>query len=194
MSRDYSHRRGNGSSRRGSDARRDGRLPTSVSIFLGLTIGIVAAAFLFITLRPAENTLGEGDGIERPAGVNEQGLPQADDGRFAFYDMLPNYEIVVQYGDKPGEQNKAAQPKPIEQPGSYVIQAGSFSTGSEADRRKAVLALLGIESSVATGPGPDGATRYRVRIGPLSDLTVVNGMLRELRDNGIEALLMRQKT
>ncbi len=193
MASDYSHRRGNGSGRRGNDARRGSRLPTSVAVFLGLTIGIVAAAFVFIAVRPAENTLGEGDAIKRPAGVNEQGLPQADDGRFAFYDMLPNYEIVVQYGDKPGAEETKAAPKPIEQPGSYIIQAGSFSSDSEADRRKATLALLGIESTVATGPGPDGATRYRIRIGPLSDLTIVNDMLRQLRENGIEALLMRQK-
>lgn len=192
MSRDYSHRRGNGSSRSGGDARRKGGLPTPVAIFVGITFGLIAAAFVFIAVRPAEYGLDERDPVERPAGINEQGLPQAEDGRFAFYDMLPNYEVVVQYGDKPGAADKLP-PKPIEQPGSYMIQAGSFSGAGEADKRKASLALLGIESSVATGPGPDGDTRYRVRVGPLSDLNRVNGMLRQLRENGIEALLMRQK-
>ncbi len=192
MPSDYSHRRGNGSARRGSDARKRGSLSTPVAIFVGLTIGLIVAAGVFIAVRPTHNGLAGREGVERPAGVNEQGLPQAEGGRFAFYDMLPNYEIVVQYGDKPGTADKVA-PKPIEQPGSYLIQAGSFGSVAEADKRKANLALLGIESSIASGPGPEGDTRYRVRIGPLNDLNRVNQMLKQLRENGIEALLMRQK-
>ena len=40
----------------------------------------------------------------------------------------------------------AARTAPVQQPGRYLLQAGSFSTPGEADRLQANLALRGVES------------------------------------------------
>lgn len=198
MTRDYSHRKGNGNTgnnaRRKQNNRRSGGLPTPVSLFLGLTIGLICAAAVYIKVKPVERGLSEAQAPTNPAPKPKS--PAAPDGRFTFYDMLPNYEIVVR-GDapagKPAAKPEKTPEKPIEQPGQYLIQAGSFATADEADRRKASLAMLGVESRIERGDGPDGRPRFRVRIGPMQDLNRVNAILKDLRDNGIEALLMRLK-
>lgn len=187
---DYAHRKGNGGGKRRGNTRKGGGLPTPVAILLGLTVGLMVAAVILIKFKPVENNLSEQLAEDRPAPKPKE--PQVPDGRFTFYDTLPNYEVVVRGTASAGKPN-AANAKPVEQPGQYVIQAGSFATAQEADRRKANLALLGIESRVETGAGPDGKSRYRIRVGPLGDLNRVNAMLKTLRENGIDALLMRQK-
>lgn len=187
---DYSDRKGNGGGRRRNNARRGGGLPTPVAILLGLTVGLMVAAVVVIKFKPVENKLSEQ--LEPDRAAPEPLQPEVPDGRFTFYDTLPNYEVVVRGAGSTGKRNPETS-APVKQPGHYVIQAGSFSTAQEADRRKANLALLGVESRIETGAGPDGKSRYRVRVGPLQDLERVNSTLKTLRENGIDALLMRQK-
>ena len=65
---------------------------------------------------------------------------EADDGepRFSFYNMLPSFEVII-----PEEEPDVSlddQVKVVEQPGTYVLQAGSFTDAADADRvgRRAV--------------------------------------------------------
>ncbi len=73
------------------------------------------------------------------------------------------------------------------------MQAGSFKSYADADKRKAKMALLGVESEIEKVTIDSATTWYRVRVGPEKDLNKVNGILKTLRDNGIESLLMRYK-
>lgn len=204
MARDYS--KGSRKKRRPA-ARPQNTLPGWVQMFVGLTIGLCIAAAVFIYYKPLDTNLA-GDGPPRGTEVAEQpevdenGLPPEEPGRFAFYEMLPNYEIVIQYEDengnktteKPKPKTKTAEtPKEVEQPGKYIIQAGSFQSYEDADKRKAKLALLGMESAIERVTIDDTKTWYRVRVGPVNDINKVNGMLKRLRDNGIETLLMRHR-
>lgn len=204
MARDYAQRKSNaraGSNARRKPAPRSQGLPPGVTLFLGLTIGLVLAAAVYIKYKPLEHGLTEQEPQKKSAQIPK---PEKPDGRFTFYDMLENYEVVVESDradtTRPNTPNKPApQPaKPNEttatQPTeSYVIQAGSFTTNAEADRRKANLALLGIESRIERGDAPGGQSRYRVRIGPVTNLSRVNEIMGNLRANGIDALLMRKK-
>ena len=78
----------------------------------------------------------------------------------------------------------------IQTPGTYVLQAGSFSEQSDADRRRAELALLGIESRIQR-ISIDDRTYHRVRIGPMNDLDELNLLRAQLRQAGIDALRIR---
>ena len=92
---------------------------------------------------------------------------KAAKGRFEFYDMLPNFEVII-----PEQEPDVAadlEPQAVIQPGLYVLQAGSFSAYVDADRRRAELALHGIESQIQRVMIDDN-TYHRVRIGPTSNL------------------------
>ena len=52
---------------------------------------------------------------------------------------------------------------PLAPSGSYVVQAGSFTNATDAERRKAELAMLGVTANVQTATLPNGRTAYRVR-------------------------------
>jgi cell division protein FtsN len=71
-----------------------------------------------------------------------------------------------------------------------VLQAGSFSAASDADKLQANLALLGIESRVQRVTIDDDVY-HRVRIGPITDLEKLNRIRRQLHDAHVNAMLMK---
>lgn len=114
---------------------------------------------------------------------------------FDFYEILPQYEVVVPEIEtlsppSTGSATPAAPAAPIEKPGKYVLQAGSFRSHGEADRMQASLALLGIESRIQKVTIDDDEF-HRVRVGPIDDLETLNRIRDQLRGAGINALVMR---
>ena len=106
--------------------------------------------------------------------------------RFEFYEMLPDAEVDVPEQPKP---TGAIGPPPVSVPGTYVVQAGAFPNFAEADKVKARLALLGVESEIQAADA-NGATFHRVRIGPIDNLNELNRLRARLRQNGIEYLVI----
>jgi cell division protein FtsN len=78
----------------------------------------------------------------------------------------------------------------VVQPGTYVLQAGSFTEYADADRRRAQLALQGIESTIQRVT-IDNKTYHRVRIGPIDDLDRLNVLRTRLRQADIDVLRIR---
>ncbi len=78
--------------------------------------------------------------------------------------------------------------EPVKQPGSYVIQAGSFGDEKEALRRQQQLAKMGITAAVQR-VAIDADVRHRVRIGPIKDLARLNEIRNQLRTADIDMLL-----
>ena len=101
---------------------------------------------------------------------------------------MPQVEVAVP--EDPPSRAAAARPRPVETPGSYLLQAGSFSAAADADRLQANLALLGFEAHVQRVKLDDDVFN-RVRIGPLADLESAKRAQRRLRDAGIDSLLMQ---
>ncbi len=108
--------------------------------------------------------------------------------RFTFYDMLPNFEVIVPEEDP--EVTADTTPNAVVEPGIYVLQAGSFTSHTDADRRRAELALQGIESSIQRVT-IDDKTYHRVRIGPTGDLDELNMLRSRLHAAGIDVLRIR---
>lgn len=108
--------------------------------------------------------------------------------RFTFYDMLPNFEVIVPEEDP--EVTADTTQKAVVEPGIYVLQAGSFTNHTDADRRRAELALQGIESTIQRVM-IDDKTYHRVRIGPTDDLDELNMLRSRLRAADIDVLRIR---
>lgn len=137
---------------------------------------------------------------ERPDAATDASDAAGSGRRFDFYELLPRFEVVipevessVESGVEPsldsgGRPENA--PRPVETPGRYVLQAGSFTRLEDADRMQASLALLGIESRIQRVT-IDDATFHRVRVGPMDELSEVNRIRRRLREARVETLLMQ---
>jgi cell division protein FtsN len=110
--------------------------------------------------------------------------------RFEFYTKLPEIEVIVpeseiserRYAEKAGTVEKR----------QYTIQAGSFRSYKDADRRKAELALIGEEPRIETIQ--IGSTRWnRVLIGPHTSMRKIDGIRSRLRKQRIDTVVVVSK-
>jgi cell division protein FtsN len=163
----------------------------------GLGIGLIVALGVYLRTPPGTRT-------PEPTGMTQTPAPRTASGvdtgqkpatsvatngnRFEFYEILPQVEVAVRDDDTPARTT--ARPRPAETPGSFLLQAGSFSAADDADRLQASLALLGFESHVQRVK-LDDEVFHRVRIGPIGDLDSAKRTQRRLRDAGIDPLLMQ---
>lgn len=214
-------RRHTRSSPRGGGGGRSGGVPGWVWLIAGLSVGLAVAAFVYIkrpvdgTLLPQAHAPAAGAQAEagdKPAPRKSGGksealpLPPKEKDRFTFYEILKNQEVVL-----PREAAKSAQPPSTPKPqtppnadgsppapaaadansGSYIIQVASYRSQTEAEKQKASLALLGIESRIETVTIDGKDTFYRVRIGPDRNWQHVQATMTRLESNGIQALLVK---
>ena len=113
---------------------------------------------------------------------------QPPERRFDFYHMLPNFEVIIP--EQEPDVGQDIEKQAVERPGNYVLQAGSFAQYADADRRRAQLALQGIESRIQRVT-IDDKTYHRVRIGPTRNLDELNMLRDRLRQAKIDVLRIR---
>lgn len=141
---------------------------------------------------PAGPAASETPPVAAASGVAE-GKP-----RFEFYKVLTDKQdaTVTAPPPKPADKPQPAKPqtadsKPAAGDEPYFLQAGSFSNADDAEKLKARLALLGIESSTQTATIPDKGVWHRVRLGPYKNADEMNKARNLLKQNGVEATPMR---
>lgn len=196
MGKDYAHR---GNNQRQTTTR---ALPGWVWLIAGIAIGFVGAAGWYV-MRPRADAAASVDAANdkaAPAGKKKITIPPKQPSRFAFYDLLPSYEVVVPKESlkpapkaaTPAGTTASAGPAATETPaaGKYLIQVGSFKDRKEAEQQRASLALLGVESRVETVTFDNKDTWYRVRIGPEKDQRRVETILSRLEENNVQAVVM----
>jgi cell division protein FtsN len=119
----------------------------------------------------------------------EAGYSSAEESKsYAFYEMLPKFEVVVPEKDKDVRPDSKSMPETRR--GTYVLQAGSYKNFADADRVRAKLALQGVESNVQKVT-VDNDTWHRIRIGPISKLDDLNRMRQILRKADVDVLVIR---
>lgn len=106
----------------------------------------------------------------------------------------PAPAVAARPSTPPPKPAPAAQPQPQPAAGGerFVLQAGSFQSFADADRRKARLALLGHTASIQTVTVA-GAPWHRVQLGPYDDAARVASVKGELQARQIETLTLRLK-
>jgi cell division protein FtsN len=168
--------------------RKSKQVPGWVWMLYGLGVGLAVALWVYLHDRQPENLAGPtakpATAISATAADEEEEVPSR---RFDFYEMLPRFEVVI-----PEMESGAPTPKdsPVEKPGSYVLQAGSFKNFADADRMKAQLALLGAEASIQRVT-IDDKTWHRVRVGPLTSLDELNSLRERMRNAKIDVFVVR---
>jgi len=163
----------------------------------GVLVGIVLASAAFVYLGGTPRRTRDTADAPRPdpyrAAPADAGSGGVGPGRTAekydFYQMLPNFEVVVPEKDKDVKRDLPAAAK-IERPGVYVLQAGSYRNEADADRVRAQLALQGVDARVQR-VAVDADVWHRVRIGPISNLDELNKLRKQLQAAEIDALVIR---
>lgn len=132
--------------------------------------------------------------IKKPAQNKETGKGADKEAaqekpKFDFYTILPEKEVVI-----PDHEIKTRTRE--EQVGKakktqYIIQAGSFRNYKDADRLKAQLALMGIESKIEKAT-VGNAIWNRIKIGPFTKMASVNDIRSRLRKNKIDVVVMEK--
>jgi cell division protein FtsN len=179
------------------------------NLLLGVALGMVAALVLvgilawFLYARPGEfKTPEQIPAVTTPAAPVQSEAPPVTESptppapapapadkvptekakepapSYSFYDILP--------GSKP--------PKPAEPPKAkelWWLQVAALKTAEDADRLKARLTLLNLDTMVQRVQSGD-ASLYRVRVGPFKSEDAALGALDTLAVNNFEPRLLKE--
>jgi cell division protein FtsN len=184
MARDYKTKR-----------RKPGSFSGWTGVLCGLAVGLAIAGIVYIKDHRPDALLTRTGKAEKRRSHSE--LPDAEatesgaeePGKsYAFYDMLPKFEMVVPEKDKDVRPDTKSVPETRR--GTYVLQAGSYKNFADADRVRAKLALQGVESKVQK-VSVDNDTWHRIRIGPISKLDELNRLRQILHKADVDVLVIR---
>jgi cell division protein FtsN len=157
----------------------------------GLALGLVIAGFVYLSVHRQTAPTTE----EKPEPRAKPKTPQGNEvdgdeptAQYDFYNMLPKFEVVIP--EKERGVSGALPAAPVERPGVYVLQAGSYRNQSDAERVRSQLAKQGITATVQR-VAVDADVWHRVRVGPIHDLKQVNAIRKSLLAADIDAIVIR---
>lgn len=175
-------------------------------LFSGLMIGLFVAFLTYLQTQP-KSDVSFSDAVNQEIKKAKQHKeekkqrqadnPNQDVPKFDFYTILKDYEVFVPESevssdkDAANNENKTAAPVSKHEK-TYFLQVGSFQAHSDADKRRATLALLGISSSIQQAQ-INNDTWYRVKVGPIEGKRNLNKVRDQLIDNDIPTLIMVMK-
>jgi cell division protein FtsN len=164
---------------------------------VGLAAGVILTASIFVYRSGEAHKAPEPD-TPRPEPQQQRAASNVDadasaaserSERYDFYEMLPNFEVVVPEKDRDVKRDVAGTAR-IDRPGVYVLQAGSYRNQADAERVSAQLKLQGIDAKVQR-VAVDNDVWHRVRIGPINDLAELNKVRKQLRAADVDGLVIR---
>lgn len=156
----------------------------SASPWLWLTLLLIVGGFVAFILFLDR-------GIVEQARLQPEDTVEAEPGKargqpvFDFYRVLPDRKVEI-------PETEVIESKPRSDAGDkapagrarYLLQAGSFKAVADAERRKANLALLGLQARVDSAD-VQGVTYYRVLVGPFASDSDFSRAQRRLIENDI---------
>jgi len=184
------------SARRKKPGKKNQGTPAWMWLMTGVLIGLGLAYYLwskgFIPQPQVDAAVTE-ESVPVDAEEVAPATGEPKKSRYDFFTVLPEMEVVVPEQElaKKSQPTEAATVQPADKD-SYLLQVGSFRAKSDAEQMKARLALLGITTRIQTVKVND-ATWHRVRVGPVSGARQADAMRKQLADNGIESLVMKNQ-
>lgn len=168
-----------------------------LSVFaIGLAAGLCVAGLIYVADHHASEAApeaphptphkGAADAGATPGGSADPAAAGGE-GKYDFYQMLPKFEVVVPEKER---GTRVAPAVPIDRPGIYFLQVGSYRDVDVAERVHAQLGKLGIEATVQR-VAVDTDVWHRVRIGPIKDLALLNRLRQQLQASDLDSIVIR---
>ena len=185
MPRDYKNRR---------TRKKDDTTPGWLWGLGGLAVGLFVALAVYLYDRqnlPPRQPVANADAI--PSSEREAPATPVEEeprSRFDFYDMLPRFEVVIPETEREVDTRSPGAATAPDNDSTFVLQAGSFQNFADADRMKAQLALIGLESQIQNVT-IDERRWHRVRLGPYANFDDAQRARRKLREANFDALVLR---
>lgn len=188
-------RRGKSQARRGGG--RPG-MPAWIWLLAGVLLGLGLSAF--VLLREAQ--VGRGAPTPNPtaqapreteAPVAQKAEPAAETKpKYDFYTVLAEREVRIPDNELAAQAERETKAPATAAPAErYLLQAGAFADGRDAEAVKARLALLGLVARVEIGQ-VNGKPVHRVRLGPYASARELETAKHQLAENGIrDAIAIR---
>ncbi|MGK0442830.1 MAG: cell division protein FtsN [Pseudohongiellaceae bacterium] len=158
------------------------QMPGWVWLFTGIVTGLFIAFLAYLADLPPQKQTALEKAIVQPK-IEKDNKPTTS---FEFYTLLPEREIIVPID----EEAASSQSK---QKVIYILQAGSFKSAADADRLRAKLILLGMDTKVEAVTGKGDGTWHRVQVGPFISRSKLSKARNTLISNNIETLLLKRK-
>ncbi len=170
-------------------------LPGYVWLLSGLAIGLFIAFLVYLDKQPVEKLsfkeaiTQELEKVKTNASSDTKKKANGKEPRFDFYTILPELEVFIPESEIQVSSRQKIKNNAAKGDKQYLLQAGSFRNKDDAERLKATLALLGVQSSVQSVSIKNDAW-HRVRVGPFNDGSSLQQTLDTLRKNNIHAMTM----
>jgi cell division protein FtsN len=172
-----------------------------LSMLAGLSIGLFVAFLVYLNENPMSTTKGKSS-----VPVVEKGRPAETDSkaakaeqpdpahtpRFDFYNLLPEMEVFIPDQEIAAEREKTSNDEGV----VYYLQVGSFRNFEDADRLRAQLALLSLESQTqrVTIDGTNSKqTWHRVRVGPFTSAREMGKVRVRLQEQSLNPIVLKVK-
>ncbi len=167
--------------------------PGWVWLLAGLAIGLFVALLVYLKDFSAKGkavpVVDQGhpaEPVEKKADPEQASETQKP--RFDFYNLLPEMEVLIPDQELAAEREKEPAEKVV-----YYLQAASFRKFGEADRMRAQLALMNIESQIQRVTVNDTQAWHRVRIGPFTSARKMDKVRGRLRAANIDPIVLKVK-
>lgn len=185
---------------------------TGSSLFvlaLGLLIGFVIGFVVLLSRLPVDGALGEygiaslDEGLQFYSLLEEQTVQQRPAAPPVVREIEPAPQVIAPATRVVPAEAQSLDPRNLPQQGyaeipansigkeSYYLQAGNYRRVEDAEKTRAALMLLDLESFIAVREDSSGAVGYRVRIGPFLDQDRLTRAKQRLRSNNINYKLIR---
>ncbi len=164
------------------------QIPAWAWLFIGVILG---AFIMFLThlsdIAPSK-TSGTATPTQEqasdPTSIEQKQIPKP---RFDFYKLLKESEVVVRDSAPHIKATTTTQSE------DYLLQVGSFKTEADADRLRAELILLNLETNIERVTVRNGETWHRVLVGPYQIHSKMAEARKVLVSNDINPLLLKRK-
>jgi cell division protein FtsN len=158
----------------------------------GLIMGVTSTWLIMSDLVNVQELMPkDNNGVSRTTPVDTSN-DIVDNLPIEFYKLLPSREEQVPVHVISQQVREASPSKPMDKPGRYRLQAGSFQKIEDADRRRASILILGLNTHIEK-VSHGGRTWHRVMLGPFESLKQLEIARRRMHENKIDTIVLKLK-
>jgi len=163
------------------------------ALFSGLLMGVLGTWLIMSGTIDFEQLLQQSEIVVEDRKPRDDSNDIVDNLPIEFYKLLPNREEQIPAHVISQQVREASPDKPMDKPGHYRLQAGSFQKLADADRRRASILILGLTTHIEKVIH-GGKTWHRVMLGPFDSLKQLEVARRRMHENKIDTIVLKLKS